>query len=85
MRNRTGAERDIPAQCESAARGGDFSLLGSGASIGGGLQYHVSPTMALGGSFKWTFGNFSTVKLDNVRVDGVDISATTARFNLGLI
>jgi hypothetical protein len=64
---------------------GDFSLLGSGVSFGGGLQYHVSPTMALGGSLKWTVGSFSTVKLDNVSVDGLDISATTARVNLGFI
>jgi len=62
---------------------GDFSLLGTGASFGGGLQYHVTPTMALGGSLKWTVGNFSTVKLDNVSVDGLDIRATTARLNLG--
>jgi hypothetical protein len=62
---------------------GDFSLLGSAVAFGGGLQYHVSPTMALGGSLKWTVGSFSTVKLDNVSVDGLDISATTARVNLG--
>ena len=65
------------------ALSGDFSLLGSGIAFGGGLQYHVSPTMALGASLKWTVGDFTTVKLDNVSVDGLDISATTARLNLG--
>jgi hypothetical protein len=63
---------------------GDLSFLGTGVSFGGGLQYHVTPTMALGGSLKWTVGNFTTVKLDDVSVDGLDIRATTARINLGL-
>jgi hypothetical protein len=62
---------------------GDFSLLGSGVAFGGGLQYHVSPSMALGGSLKWTVGDFTTVKLDNVSVDGLEIGATTARLNVG--
>ena len=62
---------------------GDFSLLGNAIGFGGGLQYHVSPAMALGGSLKWTVGNFTTVKLDNVSVDGLDVKATTARLNLG--
>lgn len=63
--------------------GGDLSLLGSGVSFGGGLQYHLSPAMALGASLKWTVGDFTTVKLDNVSVDGLDIGATTTRLNLG--
>jgi hypothetical protein len=62
---------------------GDVSLVGSGVSFGGGLQYHVTPTFALGGSLKWTVGSFSTVKLDDVSVDGLDIKATSTRFNLG--
>ena len=62
---------------------GDFSLSGTGVSFGGGLQYHVTPGMALGASLKWSIGDFTTVKLDNVSVDGLDVGATTARLNLG--
>ena len=62
---------------------GDFSLSGTGVSFGGGLQYHVTPAMALGASLKWSLGDFTTVKLDNVSVDGLEIGATTARLNLG--
>jgi opacity protein-like surface antigen len=62
---------------------GDFSLSGTGVSFGGGLQYHVTPTMALGASLKWSVGDFTTVTLDDVSVDGLDMGATTARLNLG--
>ena len=61
----------------------EFSLAGTSASFGTCHQYHLTPTVALGGSLKWTVGRFTTVKLDNVTVDGLDIKATTARFNLG--
>jgi hypothetical protein len=62
---------------------GDFTLSGTGVAFGGGLQYHVTPAFALGGSMKWTVGKFTTVELDDVSVDGLDIKATTARLNLG--
>jgi len=62
---------------------GDLSILGNGFSFGGGLQYFVAPKWALGGSLKWTIGEFSRVQFDNVSVDGLDLDATSARFNLG--
>jgi hypothetical protein len=62
---------------------GDFSLSGTGVSFGGGLQYHITPSMAIGASLKWSVGDFTTVKLDNVSVDGLEMGATTARLNLG--
>jgi hypothetical protein len=62
---------------------GDVSLAGRAFAFGGGLQYHVTPSVALGGSLKWTTGEFSSVQLDDVSVDGFEIDATTARLNLG--
>lgn len=62
---------------------GDLSISGTGFSVGGGLQYFVAPTWALGGSFKWTTGQFSRVQFDKVSVDGFDIDATSARLNFG--
>lgn len=62
---------------------GDLSISGAGFSLGGGLQYFVAPTWALGGSLKWTTGEFSRVQFDKVSVDGFELDATTARFNLG--
>ncbi|HEX6049310.1 MAG TPA: hypothetical protein VFZ21_08575 [Gemmatimonadaceae bacterium] len=63
---------------------GDLSILGSGISFGGGLQYFIGQTWALGGAFKWTTGEFTQVKIDNLTIDGLGIDATSARFNMGL-
>ena len=62
---------------------GDLSILGGGVSLGGGLEYFVTPGIALGGAFKWTSGQFTQVKFDNVTVDGLELDATSARFNMG--
>jgi len=62
---------------------GDLSILGSGVSLGGGFQYFVAPTWAIGGALKWTTGQFSRVQFDKVSVDGFAIDATSARFNMG--
>jgi hypothetical protein len=62
---------------------GDLSILGGGVSLGGGLEYFVTPGIALGGAFKWTSGQFTQVRFDNVTVDGLELDATSARFNMG--
>jgi hypothetical protein len=62
---------------------GDLSILGGGVSLGGGFHYFVAPTWAIGGALKWTTGQFSRVQFDNVSVDGFQIDATSARFNMG--
>jgi len=62
---------------------GDLSILGSGVSLGGGFHYFVAPKWAIGGGLKWTTGQFSQVRVDNVTVDGLAIDATSARFNMG--
>jgi hypothetical protein len=43
----------------------------------------VTPRWALGGSLKWTTGQFSSVRVDNVTVDGFAIDATSGQFNMG--
>ena len=62
---------------------GDLSIMGGGVSLGGGLEYFVTSGIALGGAFKWTSGQFTQVRFDNVTVDGLDVDATSARFNMG--
>jgi hypothetical protein len=62
---------------------GDLMILGGGVSFGGGLQYFIAPQWALGGTLKWTTGEFNRVRIDNVTVDGFEVDATSARFNLG--
>ena len=62
---------------------GDLTIFGGGVSFGGGLEYFVTPRWALGGSFRWTTGQFSSVRVDNVTVDGFAIDATSSQFNMG--
>jgi hypothetical protein len=62
---------------------GDLAILGGGLSVGGGMEYFIAPKWALGGTFKWTKGEFTQVKFDNITVDGLALDATSARFNLG--
>jgi hypothetical protein len=62
---------------------GDLTFLGGGVSFGGGLEYFVTRRWALGGSFRWTTGQFSSVRVDNVTMDGFAIDATSGQFNMG--
>ena len=65
------------------ARRPRFDMQSSGISAGAGLEYFIAPKWALGGSFKWTTGQFNRVQFDNVSVEGFELDATSARFNLG--
>ena len=62
----------------------DLEISGGGLTFGGGVQYYMIPTLALGASVRWTVGEFSTVKFNNVSIDGFELDATTTRLNLGL-
>jgi opacity protein-like surface antigen len=64
---------------------GDVSLSGAGFTLGGGVQYYVSPKFALGAGLKFTSGEFTTFKVDNLSVGGFDTDATTTRINLGFV
>lgn len=63
---------------------GDLDISGTGFTLGGGLLYFFSQKWALSGGFKWTKGSFDEVTLGNVTVSGLDLNATTTRFNLGV-
>ena len=62
----------------------DLEISGGGFTFGGGVQYHVAPAWALGAGIRWTVGEFSTVKVNNVSVDGFEIDATSTRLMLGV-
>jgi len=62
----------------------DLEMSGGGLTFGGGLQYHVTPAIALGAGLRWTVGEFGTVKFNNVERDGFKMDATTTRLNLGI-
>ena len=62
----------------------EVSLTGGGFTVGGGIQYYVSPKLALGAMVKFTGGEFDRFKVDNVSVDDLNIDASSTRVNLGL-
>jgi len=69
---------------QGAVSTGTLSYMGSGIAAGGGLEYFVTPSIAFGGSYKWTTGKFTQVRFDNTAVDGLPLpEATSARFNMG--
>jgi hypothetical protein len=62
----------------------DLEISGGGLSFGGGFHYFVAPTVALGANLLVTAGEFSTVKFNNVSIDGFEIDATSTRVGLGI-
>jgi opacity protein-like surface antigen len=63
----------------------DLEISGGGITFGGGLRYHVSPAVALGASLRFTVGEFSTIKINNVSVeDTFELDATSTRLMFGV-
>jgi opacity protein-like surface antigen len=63
---------------------GDLEISGGAFTVGGGAHYFVTPSVAFTASLQISSGEFSTVKFDNVSIDGFEIDATSARLNLGV-
>jgi hypothetical protein len=62
----------------------DVEVSGGGFSLGGGLLYFFNPKWALNAHLKWTGGEFSRVRVENVTIDNLDFDATTVRLGIGL-
>ena len=60
------------------------SISGAGLTLGGGTYIYFSESFALDLQLLWTGGEFTTLRVDNVSVGGLDIDATSTRFNVGL-
>ena len=76
-----GASQDVRTTSGSTST---VTISGSGATFGGGAQYYVAPSFAVGVALKWTTGSFTELKVDNQTQSGYSENATTARFNLGV-
>jgi opacity protein-like surface antigen len=81
---RVAGQDDIEIVDESGSQEVDLEISGGGLTFGGGVQYHVRPTVALGAGIRWTVGEFSTVKINNVSVDGFELDATSTRLMFGV-
>jgi len=62
----------------------DVEFLGSALTFGGGLLVYFNETLALDVQILWSGGRFTDVKVDNVTVSGLEIDATSTRFNIGV-
>ena len=62
----------------------EVSFSGAGLTLGGGTDIYFTETFGLDLQLLWTGGEFTTVTVDNVSVSGLDIDATSTRFNVGL-
>jgi hypothetical protein len=62
----------------------DVGFYGGAFSIGGGIMFYFNETFAADLQLIGTGGRFTEVKIDNVTVSGLEIDATSARFNIGI-
>ena len=81
---RVAGQDDITIVNDDVVEEVDLEISGGGFTFGGGLQYHVAPAWALGAGIRWTVGEFSTVKVNNVSVEGFELDATSTRLMIGV-
>lgn len=81
---RIAGQDDIEVIGENGSQQVDLEISGGGFTFGGGLQYHVAPAVALGASLRFTVGEFSTVKFNNVSIEGFELDATSTRLMFGV-
>ena len=62
----------------------EVSLSGAGLSLGGGTYFYFKESFALNLQLLWTGGEFTTVTVDNISMSGLDVDATSSRFNVGV-
>ena len=85
LTGRVAGQDDIVVEGANGPQEVDLEISGGGLTFGGGLQYHVAPAVALGASLRWTVGEFSTIKFNNVSVDDAfELDATSTRLMLGV-
>lgn len=62
----------------------ELNFSGGALSIGGGLDFFVSETLAIETLVKFSGGTFEQVDVGDVSVNDLDIEASSFRFKLGL-
>jgi hypothetical protein len=79
---RAGTQEDVLIQGSTTPR--DLEISGAGFTAGGGLLIFFHPSWAFDADLKFTAGEFSKIRYGNVSVDGLEIDATSTRFNVGV-
>ena len=62
----------------------EVGLSGPSLTLGGGLDFYFTETLALDVQLLFTGGEFTTIRVDRVSVDGFDFDASSSRLNIGL-
>ena len=64
----------------------EYIFSGIGYSFGGGLNYSLSPKLAIMGGLTYTMGKFDTLEIDGneVDLDGEEVDANGMRVRVGL-
>lgn len=60
------------------------NVSGAGFTLGVGLNVFFNRTLALDLNYLYTGGNYDQVKVDNVTISGLDLSAKTGRLHAGV-
>jgi len=62
----------------------DVGFLGGAFTLGGGIMFYFSQTLAADIQLLWSGGEFTEIKVNNVTVSGLEVDANSARFNVGI-
>jgi Outer membrane protein beta-barrel domain len=62
----------------------DVSFLGGGFTVGGGILFYFTETVAADIQLAFTGGEFTEIKVNNVTVNGLEVDATSTRFDIGV-
>lgn len=72
------------AEVEGDPTADEVTFSGSAFSLGGGLDFYFSESLALDVGLAWTSGEFDEIEVGPVSLGGFDLDAQSFRFNLGL-
>lgn len=62
----------------------ELSIDGPGFTLGGGIAVYFAESFALDLTLLWTGGEFTTVRVDDFSVTGLDFDARSTRLDLGV-
>lgn len=81
----SGTYRDVRVEDIPGSPGSVLDLTGLGFTAGGGVDLHVTPSVAFEFALLFTFGSLDDAEVDGTPVTGFEgVSAQSSRFNLGL-
>jgi hypothetical protein len=60
------------------------TLSGGAITLGGGFLFYFNETLAADLQLLWSGGRFTEITVDNVTVGGLELDATSGRFNIGV-